>query len=73
MDKYFGLKSGLLADPNIYLGARVKLMSLPNGIMELLLRPSKYMQEAVKNVETYVKEGTSELTNDGGEPIPNWV
>ena len=33
MDKYFGMKPGLLFDPNIYLGARVKLMALPNGIM----------------------------------------
>ena len=53
--KYIGLKPGSLADPNIYLGARVKLMELKNGDMVWWLIPSKYVQEAVKNVETYVK------------------
>ena len=33
VNKYFGLKPVSLADPNIYLGARVKLMALPNGVM----------------------------------------
>ena len=56
VDKYFGLKPGSLADPNIYMGARVKLMALPNGFMEWLLSPSKYVQEAVNIVETYVKD-----------------
>ena len=56
MDKYFGLKPGMLAYPNIYLGARVKLMALPNGVLVWLLRLSKYVQEAVKNVETYMKD-----------------
>ena len=56
VDKYFGLKPGSLADPNIYLGARLKLMELLNGVMAWSLIPSKYVQEAVKNVETYVKE-----------------
>ena len=56
MDKYFGLKPGLLVDPNIYLGVRVKLMALPNIFMVWLLSPYKYVQESVKNVETYVKD-----------------
>ena len=33
LDKYFGLKLGLLAESNIYLSARVKLMALPNSVM----------------------------------------
>ena len=33
VDKYFELKPGLLAYPNIYLGARVKFMALPNGVI----------------------------------------
>ena len=49
-----------MADPNIYLGARVKFMELPNGVMVCSLSPSKYAQEALKNVETYVKENIEE-------------
>ena len=60
VDKYFGLKPGSLAVPNIYLGASVKLMELPNGVMAWSLIQSKYVQEALKNVETYVKENLRE-------------
>ena len=33
VDKYFGMNPGSWADPNIYLGARLNLMALSNGIM----------------------------------------
>ena len=56
LDTQFGLEPGLLADPNIYLCARVKLMALTHGIMVWSLIPSKYVQEAVNNVEIYVKD-----------------
>ena len=46
------MKPGSLADPNIYLVARVKLMAIPNGVMERSLGTSKYVQEAVNNVKT---------------------
>ena len=52
VDKYFRLKPGLLADPNIYLGAKVKLMALLNGVRVWSLSPSKYVQVAVNNFET---------------------
>ena len=61
VDKYFRLKTGLLTDLNIYLGARFKLMALPNCIMAWSLIPSKYVQEAVKNVEAYVNDKLGEL------------
>ena len=56
MDKYFRMKPGSLDEPNIYLGTRVKLIELPNGVMEWSLSPSKYVQEAVKNLVTYVHD-----------------
>ena len=63
MDKHFRLKLSMLADPNIYLGSRVRLMLLPNGVMAWSSIPSKYVQEAVKNVETYVKNIIGERCN----------
>ena len=56
MDKYFRMKPGSLDEPNIYLGTRVKLIELLNGVMEWSLSPSKYVQEAVKNLVTYVND-----------------
>ena len=60
VDKYFGLKPGSMADPSIYLGAKVKQMRMPNGVMAWSLSPSQYVQEAVKNTEIYVKEKLGE-------------
>ena len=73
VDKYLGLKPGLLADPNIYLDARVKFMAFLNGVIALSLIPSKYVQEAVKNVETCVKyklEGRWKIPNTEVNPFP---
>ena len=33
LDKYFRIKPGSLGDPDIYLGAKLKKMRLPNGVM----------------------------------------
>ena len=49
-----------MADPSIYLGAKVKQMRMPNGVMAWSLSPSQYVQEAVKNTEIYVKEKLEE-------------
>ena len=49
-----------MADPSIYLGAKVKQMRMPNGVMAWSLIPSQYVQEAVKNTEIYVKEKLGE-------------
>ena len=38
----------------------VKLMALPNGVMSWSLGPSKYVQEAVDNVEAYVEDNLRE-------------
>ena len=73
MDKYFGLKPGLLADPNIYLGARVELMALLNGVIVWSLRPSKYLHKLVKNVETYTEDKLGErwkIPKTAVNPIP---
>ena len=60
VDKYFGLKPGLLADLNIYLSERVKLVELPNDFMAWSLRPSNFVQEVVNNIETYMRENIGE-------------
>ena len=73
VDKYFGLKPGSMADPSIYLGAKVKQMRMPNGVMAWSLSPSQYVQEAVKNTEIYVKEKLGErwsLPKTAKNPFP---
>ena len=56
IDKYFGLKPGSIADPNHYLGARVRPMTMENGVICWAISASQYVQEAVKNVRDELKK-----------------
>jgi hypothetical protein len=42
INKYLPLKPSSLGDPDIYLGAKLKEMRLPNGVMAWGLSPFKY-------------------------------
>ena len=41
IDKFFKMKDGLIGDPDIYLGAKLKQMELPNGVKARALSSSK--------------------------------
>jgi hypothetical protein len=57
---YMPLKPSLIGDPDIYLGAKLKLTQLDNGIWAWRLSPSKYVAQAVKKC---VKHLTDKLNN----------
>ncbi len=57
---YMPLKPSLAVDPNIYLGAKLKMARLENGIWALGLSPSKYAAQAVKNCAKHL---TNKLNN----------
>jgi hypothetical protein len=48
INAYMPLKPSLVGDPNIYLGAKLILTQLDNGIWACRLSPSKYVAQAVK-------------------------
>ena len=57
----------------MYLGAKVKKMTLQNGTWCWSLRPSKYVQEAVRNCEQALKDtydGTYKLPKSAPNPFP---
>ncbi len=56
IDKFFLLKPDSVGEQDVYLGAKLKLMQLENGLRGLSLSTSKYVQEAVCNCKKYVKE-----------------
>ena len=39
----------------MYLGAKLRLTKLPNGIVAWGISASKYVQEAVRNIEAYIR------------------
>ena len=72
LDKYFMMKKGSIGDPDIYLGTKIKPMRMPNGVTSWSMSSSKYIQEALRNCEKYLKdmsEGRT-LTKRATNPFP---
>ncbi len=53
-NKYFLLKHDSVGTPDIYLGAKLKLMQIDSGVKVWGINPSKYVQKAVKICKDYV-------------------
>jgi hypothetical protein len=55
LDKYFTLKPSSVSNPSMYLGAKLKLMQMSNGIWAWGMSPAKYIKEAVSNCKKHLK------------------
>ena len=52
------MKKVSIGDPDIYLGSKLRQVTLCNGVKAWSASPSKYVQEAVSNLESYLdKQG----------------
>jgi len=54
IDSFFPMKPDSKGSPDMYLGAKLREVKLPNGVYSWSLSPSKYVQEAVRNVKEYL-------------------
>jgi hypothetical protein len=45
------MKKESIGDPDIYLGSKLKKVKLPNLVVAWMMSPTKYVAEAVNNVE----------------------
>ena len=54
LDRYLHLKEGSIGEPDLYLGVKLHKVTLPNGVHTWSTSPSKYTQDAVRNVEEYL-------------------
>ena len=48
------MKPGSICDPDFYLGAKLRMKRLSNGVLAWSMSSSKYIQAAVQNVKDYV-------------------
>ena len=56
LDYYFNMKPGSIEGPYICLGGKMHKTILPNGVKVWGISPSKYVQEAVRNLEAELEE-----------------
>ena len=62
-----------IGDPYIYLCAKLKKLHMYNDVWCWSISPSKYVQEAVRNCQNYLKENLSdeyELISNAPNPFP---
>ena len=59
--KYFELKRESIGEPNLYLGGRCRKVKLDTGVEAWAFGSSQYIQAAVTNVETYLKDNGLQL------------
>ena len=64
------MTSGSIGDPNFYLGAKLRPTKLENGVVAWGMSSSKYVQEAVANVEKHLKTKNLSLPKRATTPFP---
>jgi len=69
--KYFYIKDGSVGPPTIYLGNKVSKVTLANGQQAWAFSSSQYVQNAVKNIETYLKKQGKALPTKAPSPFSN--
>ena len=70
IDTFFKFKTGSIGDPDIYLGAKLRRVTLPNLVEAWAISPSKYIQEAVRNVREHLKNIGQRLPKKASSPFP---
>ena len=69
LGKYFVLKDGSVGPPSLYLGAKISQVILPNGVRAYAWSPSKYIQEAIRNLEVHLNVRGYKLRNRVNSPF----
>ena len=69
LGKYFALKDGSVGPPNLYLGAKISKIVLPNGVEAWAWSSSKYIQEAISNLEAQLDLRGHKLRKGVNSPL----
>ena len=69
LGEYFGLKEESIGHPTIYLGGKIRLVTLDNGIKCSGYSSSQYVQNGIKNVEQHLHSRGAKLPSKAKAPI----
>ena len=70
LNKYFALKSGSIQPPDLYLGAKMRRVVLPNGVKAWAQSSSHYIQTVLKNLEEWLRGRDMKLPSRAETPLP---
>ena len=71
LDHYFPMKKGSIGSPDVYLGSKLRKVHLDNGVAAWAMSSSKYVQEAISNVEKELKYMCHSLPRRASAPWPS--
>ena len=69
LGKYFELKEESIGPSDIYLGGKMRQVTLENGVNARMFGSSQYVQAAVRNVETYLEKSGRSLPAKADTPL----
>ena len=71
LGKYFGLKPESIGPPKIYLGGKMRKVTLDNGVDAWSFSSAQYVKSAVKNVEETLRKKGEKLIKRAPTPFPH--
>ena len=69
LGKYFELKEASIGPPDIYLGGKMRIVTMENGAKAWSFGSSQYVQSAVKNVEKYLNDRGMKMVASARTPL----
>jgi hypothetical protein len=70
INTYFQLKPGSVGTPDLYLGAKLSKITMPNGVTAWCNSSHRYVQEAIRNTEKFIqKHGAKMLRKKTQSPM----
>ena len=70
LGKYFPMKPESVGPPKLYLGGKLSKVDLPNGVKAWAISASKYIHNALKNVEATLSQHGLSLRRGTNSPLP---
>ena len=64
------MKSESVGPPKLYLGGKLLMIDLPNGVKAWAISASKYIQNALKNIKVILKQQSLSLRRGTNSPLP---
>ena len=70
LGKYFPSKPESVGPPKLYLAGKLSKLELPNGVVPWTISTSKYIKQALNNLESILTTHVLKLRKNTNSPLP---